>query len=143
VAFAQLLAALSLRLTAGTVGTRPKLLALDLLAPGPTDHKRSCIAHNSLLQFAPLCRVGRQRLRTVVKYEPRNLTCMCVIGLTKHSGVVKAKSYLPLKGLRASRSPGIFNQHRIVGNTQSIDVEDQKMEVRIDSDVQIDHRSWV
>ncbi len=52
---------------------------------------------------------------------------MRVIGLTKPSGAVKAKSCLQLEGRRASRSPAISNQPRIVGNTQSIDVGTRKM----------------
>ena len=134
---ARLPAALSPRLTAGTVGTGPKardevagphgLAAPGVLASGPTGHEWTCIASDSLLRFTSLCRVGRWRLRPVLKHGPRSLTCMRAIGLTKPSGAVKAKGCLQLEGRRANRSPAISNQPCIVGNTQSIDVGTRKM----------------
>ena len=130
-------AALSPWLTAGTVGIGPKawdevacphgLLAPGVLASNPTGHEWTCIASDSLLRFTSLCRVGRWRLRPILKHGPRSLTCMRAIGLTKPSGAVKAKSCLQLEGRRANRSPAISNQPRIVGNTQSIDVGTRKM----------------
>ena len=130
-------AALSPRFTAGTVGTGPKawdevagphgLVAPGVLASGPTGFEWTCIASDSLLRFTSLCRVGRWRLRPVLKHGPRSLTCMRAIGLTKPSGAVKAKSSLLLEGRCANRSPAISNQPRIVGNTQSIDVGTRKM----------------
>ena len=130
-------AALSPRLTAGTVGTGPKardevvgLRACSSRCPGFGPDRFSewtCIASDSLLRFTSLCRVGRRRLRPVLKHGPRSLTCMRAIGLTKPSGAVKAKSCLQLEGRRANRSPAISNQPRIVGNTQSIDVGTRKM----------------
>jgi hypothetical protein len=130
-------AALSPWLTAGTVGTGPEawdevvcphgLSAPGVLASVPTGHEWTCIASDSLLRFTPLCRVGRRRLRPVLKHGPRSLTCMRAIGLTKPSGAVKAKSCLQLEGRRANRSPAISNQPRFVGNTQSIDVGTRKM----------------
>ena len=129
--------ALPPRLTAGTVGTGPKardevagpsgLVAPGVLASGPTGNEWTCIASDSLLRFTSLCRVGRRRLRPVLKHGPRSLTCMRAIGLTKPSGAVKAKSCLQLEGRCANRSPAISNQPRIVGNTQSIDVGTRKM----------------
>jgi hypothetical protein len=134
---ARLPAALPLRLTAGTVGTGPKardevagphgLVAPGVLASDPTGYEWTCIASDSLLRFTSLCRVGRWRLRPVLKHGPRSLTCMRAIGLTKPSGAVKAKSCLQLEGRRANRSPAISNQPRFVGNTQSIDVGTRKM----------------
>lgn len=134
---ARLPAALPSRLTAGTVGTGPEardevacphgLAAPGVLASGPTGHEWTCIASDSLLRFTSLCRVGRRRLRPVLKHGPRSLTCMRAIGLTKPSGAVKAKSCLQLEGRRANRSPAISNQPRFVGNTQSIDVGTRKM----------------
>lgn len=130
-------AALPLRFTAGTVGTGPKardevagpygLVAPGVLASDPTGYEWTCIASDSLLRFTSLCRVGRWRLRPVLKHGPRSLTCMRAIGLTKPSGAVKAKSCLQLEGRRANRSPAISNQPRFVGNTQSIDVGTRKM----------------
>ena len=87
---ARLPAALSPRLTAGTVGTGPKawdevacphgLSAPGVLASGPTGHEWTCIASDSLLRFTSLCRVGRWRLRPVLKHGPRSLTCVRVQG---------------------------------------------------------------
>jgi len=94
---------------------------------GPDGSRADLYSKRQPVRFAPLCRVGRRRLRPVLKHGPRSLTCMRAIGLTKPSGAVKAKSCLQLEGRRVSRSPAISNQPRIVGNTQSIDVGTRKM----------------
>ena len=53
--------------------------------------KEARIASAFLARLPSQLRVGRRRLRPVLKHGPRSLTCERVIGFTKPKGAVKAK----------------------------------------------------
>ena len=75
-----------------------------------------------------LSRVGRRRLRPVLKHGPRSLTCVRVIGLTKPKGAVKAKGIQFLRGDALScGNPGASRRPRLVRSSKSIHVGTRKM----------------
>ena len=96
--------------TVGTVGTGPKARdevgcrtrvapAPGVLASGPTGTWSTCYSKQPfLLRSAIPFRVGRRRLRPVLKHGPRSLTCIRVVGLSKPEGEVKAKNRLRFEG---------------------------------------------
>jgi len=104
-------------------------------------------------------RVGRRRLRPVLKHGPRSLTRERVVGHTKPVGAVKAKAAFAAEG----RSPQGAQSRRFASTSHRAeqpelarwDPKDGELclarskpgetlvEDRSDSDVQIDRRSWV
>jgi hypothetical protein len=95
---------------------------------GPAGRRVGSFSECPSARLAFLSRVGRRRLRPVLKHGPRSLTCVRVIGLTKLKGAVKAKAVQqlrddPLDG----RSPGASHRPRFVGSSKSIHVGTRKM----------------
>ena len=89
--------------------------------------KRARTASVSLARPASLSRVGRRRLRPVLKHGPRSLTCARVIGFTKPKGAVKAKAACSLGVIPRGRNPGASRRPRIVGSSKSVHVGTRKM----------------
>ena len=113
--------------TVGTLGTGPKAWG-EVVAfrkrQRPVSWLRSREACGRLVQQATLLlrsaipfRVGRRRLRPVLKHGPRSLTCMRVVGLSKPEGAVKAKLCFVSardEGVKTC-NPATSNQPRLLG----------------------------
>ena len=95
------------------------------LASGPAGTEPARTASVSLARLASLSRVGRRRLRPVLKHGPRSLTCARVTGFTKPTGVVKAKA--SAEGRSFWRSPGASLRPRFVRSSKSVHVGTRKM----------------
>ena len=116
---------LRLGFTVGTVGIGPKAReevfapasAPGVLAPSPTGTTSRLVQQATLLLRSGVpYRVGRRRLRPVLKHGPRSLTCVQVTGLTKPYGEVKAKGCLSVSGMIPhGRNPAISNHPRMLG----------------------------